>query len=212
MFHSERRPQVGMRQREVWLQSNCLPVFCNGAVQVAFGFHHKTYLVVRLGVARIHTESAPVFSYGAVKIILGHERIAFHHVRGAGICCGWRRRNSQEDRQSHYAQFHKARDEGRPYNTHVAIIKAAGNEQPFHRRLCAATDISRTSTPWRTLIEETGEHYGQFVVRYGANNMVPPAPRCRLSFGLRTRRVLVQTHPPKPGIIQSADMVWINSM
>src|SRR6267378_2897003 len=131
MFHSERRPQVGMRQREVWLQSNCLPVFCNGAVQVAFGFHHKTYLVVRLGVARIHTESAPVFSYGAVKIILGHERIAFHHVRGAGICCGWRRRNSQEDRQSRYAQFHKARDEGRPYNTHVAIIKAAGNEHPF---------------------------------------------------------------------------------
>src|SRR5882762_1014429 len=182
MFHSERRPQVGMRQREVWLQSNCLPVFCNGAVeialslkggsyvdmrlrefgietdcfpvlcnrsiQVAFGFHHKTYLVVRLGVARIHTESAPVFSYGAVKIILGHERIAFHHVRGAGICCGWRRRNSQEDRQSHYAQFHKARDEGRPYNTHVAIIKAAGNEQPFHRRLCAATDISRSSILW----------------------------------------------------------------
>src|SRR6267154_360393 len=97
MFHSERRPQVGMCQREVWLQTNRLPVFC----------------------------------YGAVKIILSHERIAFHHVRGAGIRCGWRRRNSQEDRQSHYAQFHKARDEGRPYNTHVAIIKAAGNEHPF---------------------------------------------------------------------------------
>src|SRR6267143_1643460 len=246
MFHSEYRPQVGVGQREVWLQTNRLPAFCNGAVEIAFrqkcgtyvdvrfresgidtdrlpvrgyrsiqvtfDFQGKAYLIVCLGVARPLTESLPVFSYGAVQVILSHKRIASGHVRSAGIRCGGQGRNTQEERQSYYAQFHKARYEGRLYKTHVAIIKAAGNEQPFHRRLCAATDISRTSTPWRTLIEETGEHYGQFVVRYGANNMVPPAPRCRLSFGLRTRRVLVQTHPPKPGIIQSADMVWINSM
>jgi hypothetical protein len=40
-----------------------------------------------------------------------------------------------------------------------------------------SADVVRTSTLWWTLIEETGEHYGQLVVYYRANNMVPPASR-----------------------------------
>jgi hypothetical protein len=35
----------------------------------------------------------------------------------------------------------------------------------------------RTPTLWWTLSEETGDHYGQRVVYYRANNMVPPASR-----------------------------------
>ena len=35
----------------------------------------------------------------------------------------------------------------------------------------------RASTLWWSVIEDSGEHYGQLVVYYRANNMVPPASR-----------------------------------
>jgi hypothetical protein len=157
-----------MRQREVWLQTNCLPVFCNGSVEIAFplksgtyvdvrfresgidtdrlpvlgyrsiqvtfDFQGKTYLIVRLGVARPQTESLPVFSYGAVKVILGHKRIASGHVRSAGIRCGCRGRNAQEERQSYYAQFQKGLQGERFYESQVDITMAAGQGQQFHRK------------------------------------------------------------------------------
>jgi len=58
------------------------------------------------------------------------------------------------------------------------VIKAqgdAGLNKPVLSPFTA--DAVRTSTLWWTLIEETGEHYGQLVVYYRANNMVPPASR-----------------------------------
>jgi hypothetical protein len=60
----------------------------------------------------------------------------------------------------------------------AAVIKAqgdAGLNKPVLSPFTA--DAVRTSTLWWTLIEETGEHYGQLVVYYRANNMVPPASR-----------------------------------
>jgi len=44
---------VDMRFREFGIETDCFPVLCNRSIQIAFGFQHKTYLVVRLGVARI---------------------------------------------------------------------------------------------------------------------------------------------------------------
>src|SRR6266478_3446532 len=133
MFHSERRPQVGMCQREVWLQTNCLPVFCNGAVEIALSLKGGSYVDMRFREFGFETDCFPVLCNRSIQVAFGFHHKTYLVVRlgVAGIRCGWRRRNSQEDRQSHYAQFHKARDEGRPYNTHVAIIKAAGNEHPF---------------------------------------------------------------------------------
>jgi DinB superfamily len=60
----------------------------------------------------------------------------------------------------------------------ASVIKAqgdAGLNKPVLSPFTA--DVVRTSTLWWTLIEETGEHYGQLVVYYRANNMVPPASR-----------------------------------
>jgi uncharacterized damage-inducible protein DinB len=39
--------------------------------------------------------------------------------------------------------------------------------------------IVRNSYTWMFVIEDSGEHYGQLVVYYRANNMVPPASRPR---------------------------------
>jgi hypothetical protein len=60
----------------------------------------------------------------------------------------------------------------------AAVIKTqgdAGLNKPVLSPFTA--DAVRASTLWWTLIEETGEHYGQLVVYYRANNMVPPASR-----------------------------------
>jgi hypothetical protein len=60
----------------------------------------------------------------------------------------------------------------------AAVITAqgdAGLNKPVLSPFTA--DPVRTSTLWWTLLEETGEHYGQLVVYYRANNLVPPASR-----------------------------------
>jgi hypothetical protein len=60
----------------------------------------------------------------------------------------------------------------------ASVIKAQGNAGLNKPVLSPFTaDVVRTSTLWWTTIEETGEHYGQLVVYYRANNMVPPASR-----------------------------------
>jgi hypothetical protein len=60
----------------------------------------------------------------------------------------------------------------------ATVIKAQGDSGLNKPVLSPFTaDVVRTSTLWWTLIEETGEHYGQLVVYYRANNMVPPASR-----------------------------------
>ncbi len=60
----------------------------------------------------------------------------------------------------------------------ASVIKAQGNAGLNKPVLSPFTaDVVRTSTLWWTLIEEMGEHYGQLVVYYRANNMVPPASR-----------------------------------
>jgi uncharacterized damage-inducible protein DinB len=59
-----------------------------------------------------------------------------------------------------------------------AAIKAQGDAgldkaifSPF------TADPVRVSTLWWSVIEDDGEHYGQLVVYYRANNMVPPRSR-----------------------------------
>jgi hypothetical protein len=59
-----------------------------------------------------------------------------------------------------------------------SVIKAQGDSglnkavrSPF------GANAVRASTLWWSVIEDTGEHYGQLVVYYRANNMVPPASR-----------------------------------
>jgi hypothetical protein len=60
----------------------------------------------------------------------------------------------------------------------ASVIKAQGSAGLNKPALDPFTaDPVRTSTLWWTTIEETGEHYGQLVVYYRANNMVPPASR-----------------------------------
>jgi hypothetical protein len=60
----------------------------------------------------------------------------------------------------------------------ASVIKAQGNAVLNKPVLSPFTaDVVRTSTLRWTVIEETGERYGQLVVYYRANNMVPPASR-----------------------------------
>jgi len=59
-----------------------------------------------------------------------------------------------------------------------AVIKAqgdAGLEKPILSPFSA--DPVRVSTLWWSVIEDDGEHYGQLVVYYRANNLVPPRSR-----------------------------------
>jgi hypothetical protein len=60
----------------------------------------------------------------------------------------------------------------------AAVIKAqgdAGLNRPVPSPFSAHP--VRASTLWWSVIEDSGEHYGQLVVYYRANNMVPPASR-----------------------------------
>ena len=60
----------------------------------------------------------------------------------------------------------------------ASVIKSQGDAGLNRPVLSPFTaDVVRTSTLWWSLIEETGEHYGQLVVYYRANSMVPPASR-----------------------------------
>ena len=52
---------------------------------------------------------------------------------------------------------------------------AAGLNKPVLSPFSA--DPVRVPTLWWSVIEDSGEHYGQLVVYYRANNMVPPASR-----------------------------------
>ncbi len=59
-----------------------------------------------------------------------------------------------------------------------AVIKAQGDpglEKPVLSPFGA--DTVRVSTLWWSVIEDDGEHYGQMVVYYRANNLVPPRSR-----------------------------------
>jgi uncharacterized damage-inducible protein DinB len=59
-----------------------------------------------------------------------------------------------------------------------AVIKEqgdAGLDKPIFSPFTA--DPVRVSTLWWSVIEDDGEHYGQLVVYYRANNMVPPRSR-----------------------------------
>jgi len=60
----------------------------------------------------------------------------------------------------------------------ASVIKAQGDAGLSNPVLSPfSADVVRTSTLWWTLVEETGEHYGQLVVYYRANDLVPPASR-----------------------------------
>ncbi len=60
----------------------------------------------------------------------------------------------------------------------ASVIKTQGDAGLNRPVLSPFTaDPVRTSTFWWMLLEEVGEHYGQLVVYYRANNIVPPASR-----------------------------------
>jgi hypothetical protein len=59
-----------------------------------------------------------------------------------------------------------------------AVIKAQGDVGLGRQVLSPfGADPVRVSTLWWSVIEDDGEHYGQLVVYYRANNMVPPRSR-----------------------------------
>jgi hypothetical protein len=59
-----------------------------------------------------------------------------------------------------------------------AVIKAQG-ESGLDKAIFSpfTADPVRVSTLWWSVIEDDGEHYGQLVVYYRANNLVPPRSR-----------------------------------
>jgi hypothetical protein len=59
-----------------------------------------------------------------------------------------------------------------------AVIKAQG-EAGLDKAIFSpfTADPVRVSTLWWSVIEDDGEHYGQLVVYYRANNLVPPRSR-----------------------------------
>jgi len=132
-----------MRFREFGIETDCFPVLCNRSIQVAFGFHHKNLSGVRLGVARIHTECgagillmAPSRSFLAMSASPFTTCAVLVSLRLAGD------ENSQEESPKPLRPISQARHEGRLYNTHVAIIKAVGNEQPIHPKIVCCLRIS----------------------------------------------------------------------
>ncbi len=59
----------------------------------------------------------------------------------------------------------------------VAAFKKAAADLDAALKAVPATRFAASPQPWVSVIEHTGEHYGQMVVYYRLNKMVPPASR-----------------------------------
>jgi hypothetical protein len=59
----------------------------------------------------------------------------------------------------------------------VDALKKAVADCDASLKATPATRFAASPQPWLSVIEHTGEHYGQLVVYYRLNKMVPPASR-----------------------------------
>jgi hypothetical protein len=59
----------------------------------------------------------------------------------------------------------------------VEALKKAVADCDASLKATPATRFAASPQPWLSVIEHTGEHYGQLVVYYRLNKMVPPASR-----------------------------------
>ncbi|HEY1342436.1 MAG TPA: DinB family protein, partial [Bryobacteraceae bacterium] len=59
----------------------------------------------------------------------------------------------------------------------VALLERTINEAEDSLRKIPDDRFHETLSPWLAIIEHDGEHYGQLVVYYRANGMVPPESR-----------------------------------
>src|SRR5438477_7024951 len=59
----------------------------------------------------------------------------------------------------------------------VAAFKKAATDLDAALKALPAARFQASPQPWVSVIEHTGEHYGQMVVYYRLNKMVPPASR-----------------------------------
>ena len=59
----------------------------------------------------------------------------------------------------------------------VAALKKALADCDESMKATPAARFAQSPQPWLSVIEHTGEHYGQLVVYYRLNKMVPPASR-----------------------------------
>jgi hypothetical protein len=59
----------------------------------------------------------------------------------------------------------------------VEAFKKAAADLDASLKATSATRFAASPEPWLSVTEHTGEHYGQLVVYYRVNKMVPPASR-----------------------------------
>src|SRR5205085_10077230 len=70
--------------------------------------------------------------------------------------------------------------EPKNYKDKSAIVEAfrkAAADLDSSLKATSPTRFAASPQPWLSVIEHTGEHYGQLVVYYRINKMVPPASR-----------------------------------
>jgi hypothetical protein len=59
----------------------------------------------------------------------------------------------------------------------VAAFKKIAADLDASLKATPAARFASSPEPWLSVIEHTGEHYGQLVVYYRLNKMIPPASR-----------------------------------
>jgi uncharacterized damage-inducible protein DinB len=59
----------------------------------------------------------------------------------------------------------------------VAALEKSVNDATAALKATPADRFGKSPEPWLSVIEHAGEHYGQLVVYYRANGLVPPASR-----------------------------------
>jgi len=63
----------------------------------------------------------------------------------------------------------------------VAVLEKSIKDSTATLKATPAEAFNKTLTPWLAVIEHTAEHYGQLVVYYRANGLVPPESRPKTS-------------------------------
>ena len=59
----------------------------------------------------------------------------------------------------------------------VAAFEKAANDTAAGLKAMPPESFTKTLAPWPSILEHNGEHYGQLVVYYRLNGLVPPASR-----------------------------------
>jgi hypothetical protein len=63
----------------------------------------------------------------------------------------------------------------------VALLDQSITDATASLKAIPADHFNKTLSPWLSVIEHAGEHYGQLVVYYRNNGLVPPESRPKVS-------------------------------